>query len=96
MSILNYILKNILFFLSWVTILGFLSSCGSSGKFWDPADAKKVHPNVNERVKKNLEEGRGWSVNKALRKVKEVEELINSPALIHCGEPHWKYLIFCL
>mgnify|MGYP000566040959 CR=1 FL=1 len=34
---------------------GFLSSCG----IWDPADARKVSPNADERVRKNLEEGRG-------------------------------------
>ena len=34
-----------------------LNSCG---KIWDPADARKVSPNVEERVKKNLEEGKGW------------------------------------
>ena len=38
--------------------MSFLNSC-SGGKFWDPADARKVSPNVEERVKKNLEEGRG-------------------------------------
>ena len=38
--------------------MGFLNSC-SGGKFWDPADARKVSPQVDERVKKNLEEGRG-------------------------------------
>ena len=67
MSILNFIFKNKLFFLYGLVIVAFLSSCGSTGKFWDPADARKVHPNVNERVKKNLEEGRGWSVNKAIK-----------------------------
>ena len=40
-----------------------MSSC-SGGRFWDPADARKVPPNVNERVRKNLEEGRGFSINK--------------------------------
>ena len=35
------------------------------GKIWDPADARKVSPNVNERVKKNLEEGKGFSIAKA-------------------------------
>ena len=46
-------------------ILGLLSSC-SGGKFWDPADARKVPANVNERVRKNLEEGRGFSLGKAM------------------------------
>ena len=34
---------------------GFLSACG----IWDPADARKVPPSDDERVRKNLEEGRG-------------------------------------
>tara|TARA_B100001123_G_C15081565_1_gene935874 strand:- start:166 stop:690 length:525 start_codon:yes stop_codon:yes gene_type:complete len=41
----------------------FISSCGM-GKIWDPADARKVPANVNERVKKNLEEGKGFSIKK--------------------------------
>ena len=64
MSILNYAAKYILFFLYGLVILGLLSSC-SGGKFWDPADARKIPPNVNERVRKNLEEGKGFSLNKA-------------------------------
>ena len=36
-------------------LLSLVSSCG----IWDPADARKVSPNADERVKKNLEEGRG-------------------------------------
>ena len=60
MSILNCTVKYILFFLIGIIILGFLGSCG----IWDPADARKVPANVNERVRKNLEEGKGFSVNK--------------------------------
>lgn len=33
-----------------------LSSCG----IYKPSDARKVSPNANERVKKNMEEGRGF------------------------------------
>ena len=65
MSILNYSAKYILFFLYGLIILGLLSSC-SRGKFWDPADARKVPPNVNERVRKNLEEGKGFSIGKSM------------------------------
>ena len=61
MSILNYAAKYILFFLYGLVIIGLLGSCG----IWDPADARKVPPNVNERVRKNLEEGKGFSLNKA-------------------------------
>ena len=65
MSILNYIIKNTSIFLFGTLILSFLSSCGGIGKIWDPADARKVPSNVNERVKKNLEEGKGFSIIKA-------------------------------
>ena len=61
MSILNCTVKYILFFLIGIIILGFLGSCG----IWDPADARKVPANVNERVRKNLEEGKGFSINQA-------------------------------
>ena len=59
------IFKYIPNFFVGLVILGFLNSC-SGGKFWDPADARKVPANVNDRVKKNLEEGKGFSINKAL------------------------------
>ena len=67
MSILNYAAKYILFFLYGLVILALLSSC-SGGKFWDPADARKVPPNVNDRVRKNLEEGKGFSLSKATKR----------------------------
>ena len=38
-----------------IILLGFQNSCG----IWDPADARKVPPGADERVKKNLEEGKG-------------------------------------
>tara|TARA_B100000378_G_scaffold185530_1_gene150413 strand:- start:79 stop:666 length:588 start_codon:yes stop_codon:yes gene_type:complete len=62
MSILNCTVKYILFFLIGIIILGFLGSCG----IWDPADARKVPANVNERVRKNLEEGKGFSIGKSM------------------------------
>ena len=65
MSILNYIIKNTSIFLFGILILSFLSSCKGIGKIWDPADARKVPANVNERVQKNLEEGKGFSLKKA-------------------------------
>jgi hypothetical protein len=58
MSILNYTVKNILLILIGVVVLSFLSSCSG---IWDPADARTVPANVNERVKKNLEEGKGFT-----------------------------------
>ena len=38
-----------------ITTAFILTNCG----FWDPADVKDVPVNVNERVQKNIEEGRG-------------------------------------
>ena len=58
MVFLNYNLRKIFIILTGIAFLGFLNSC-SGGKFWDPADAREVSPQVDERVKKNLEEGRG-------------------------------------
>ena len=47
--------KKIYLVILTIFAFGFLSSCG----IWDPADARKVSPNADERVRKNLEEGRG-------------------------------------
>ena len=58
MSILYCVSKKITFFLTGLIILSFLGSCG----IWDPADARKVPSNSKERVKKNLEEGKGFSL----------------------------------
>jgi len=55
MTFLNYFQRKILFILVGIALLSFLSSCG----IYQPSDARKVSPNVNERVKKNLEEGKG-------------------------------------
>ena len=63
MIVLNYITKRILFFLSTIIIFSFLYSCG----FYSPSDARKVSPNSKERVKKNLEEGKGFSINKMMK-----------------------------
>ena len=62
MKFFNYIHQKIYFVLTGVVIFSFLSSCG----IWDPADARKVSPNANERVKKNLEEGKGLSFGKLM------------------------------
>ena len=65
MNILNYIHKNVSFLLLGILISIFLSSC-SGGKFWKPADARNTPANVNERVQKNLEEGKGMSIGKLM------------------------------
>ena len=48
-----------------ITIIGsfvFLNSCG----IYAPSDARKISPNSKERVKKNLEEGKGLSMKKMM------------------------------
>ena len=60
--ILNYNLRKIFIIFAGITLLGFLNSCG----IWDPADARKVSPNADERVKKNLEEGKGITLGGAI------------------------------
>ena len=60
MSFLNFIHKKISLLLVGVFILIFFNSCG----IYAPSDARKVSPNSKERVKKNLEEGKGMSMKK--------------------------------
>jgi len=60
MDISNDIPKKILSFIVGIIFLSLVSSCGSG--IWNPADARKVPANVNDRVKKNLEEGKGFTV----------------------------------
>ena len=59
MNFINCNLKKLFFVIVSIAFLIFLSSCG---KIWDPADARKISPNSKERVKKNLEEGKGISL----------------------------------
>ena len=63
MIVLNYFNKKILFFISIIVIFSFLNSCG----IYKPVDARKVSPNSKERVKKNLEEGKGISIGKMMK-----------------------------
>ena len=63
MSILNNINKKALVFLNAILIFCFLYSCG----IYKPVDARKVSPNAKERVKKNLEEGKGMSLGKMMK-----------------------------
>ena len=62
MGFFNYIPKRIIFFFTGIIILGFLSSCG----IYAPSDARTVSPNSKDRVKKNLEEGKGISFGKMM------------------------------
>ena len=47
----------------FLILIIFLSSCG----IYKPVDARKVSPNSKERVKKNLEEGKGMSIGKMMK-----------------------------
>jgi len=51
--------KKLTYIVATLVVLGLLNSCG----IWDPSDARKISPNVDERVKKNLEEGKATSVS---------------------------------
>ena len=63
MILFNFFHKKILFFLTCGIFFCFLYSCG----IYKPVDARKVSPNSKERVKKNLEEGRGISFGKMIQ-----------------------------
>ena len=62
MSLFNCMPKKIVFFITTILVFSFLNSCG----IYKPSDARKVSPNSKERVKKNLEEGKGISIGKLL------------------------------
>jgi len=63
MSFLNHTPRKIALFLNAILLLLFLTSCG--GGFLKPVDPN-VSANSKERVKKNLEEGRGISLGKMM------------------------------
>jgi len=58
MIYLNYIKKYLYHFVTGIIFIMALNSCG----IWDPADARKVSPNADERVRQNLEEGKGFTL----------------------------------
>ena len=62
MAILKYIHNKLGVLLAGALIMSLLNSCG----IYAPSDARKVSPNSKERVKKNLEEGKGFSFGSAL------------------------------
>ena len=47
------------FFIISVTLMLLLNACG----IYSPSDARKIPPNAAERTKKNIEEGRGFSLS---------------------------------
>jgi len=59
---LNFTTKKLLFISTIIIFFTFLYSCG----IYQPSDARKVSPNSKERVKKNLEEGKGISLGKIM------------------------------
>ena len=56
----NFQMKKISSTLLISLIVCFLTSC--SNEKWFNTDTRKISTNVDERVKKNLEEGKGWSL----------------------------------
>ena len=58
MFFFNFKREKVFLVLVGIALLGVLNTCG----IWDPADARKVSPNAKERVKKNLEEGKGFTL----------------------------------
>ena len=58
MFYLNYVHRTIFGILFGLVFLGLLNSCG----IYQPSDARVVSPNADERVKKNLEEGKGFTL----------------------------------
>jgi len=58
MIFLNYKPAKFFIFLLGVVILISSNSCG----IYKPVDARKVSPNADERVRKNLEEGKGFTL----------------------------------
>ena len=62
MFFINYIQKKFLIIFAGIILFVLSSGCG----MWDPADARKVSPNADERAKKNLEEGKGITLGSML------------------------------
>ena len=58
MIFLNFFYKKSALILAGIAFLCLINSCG----IYQPSDARKVSPNAQERVKKNLEEGRGFTI----------------------------------
>ena len=56
MIFLNYIHKKSIVILAGIALLCLLDSCG----IYKPVDARKVPASADERVKRNLEEGKGF------------------------------------
>ena len=55
-------LKKLLLLILSLALIGLLSSCG----IYKPSDARVVSPNVDERVKQSIQEGRGFRLGKGI------------------------------
>ena len=66
----SYLLKILLLFF----LVPLISNCG----IYKPVDARKVDPNVNKRVEKNIQEGRGFKVFSGKQKGGGVFEFASS------------------
>ena len=53
-------------FIVFISIFFTVISCAKEG-FFKPGDARKISPDPRERVKKNLEEGKGFRLNDAIK-----------------------------
>ena len=53
-------------FIILIVVFFSLSSCAKDG-FFKAGDARKISPDPRERVKKNLEEGKGFRINDAIK-----------------------------
>ena len=62
MILLNYIHRKSIVIISVIIALCLLNSCG----IYEPSDARTRSPNAQERVKQNLEEGRGITIGDAI------------------------------
>jgi len=58
MTFLNLFQKKFNIIFTAIIFSTFLNSCG----IWAPADARKIPANADERVRKNLEEGKGFTL----------------------------------
>ena len=67
--------------LSYFVIIFALNSCAKEG-FFKGGDARKISPDPRERVKKNLEEGRGFRLNDIGKKGNTNFEFASSNALL--------------
>ena len=91
----KFIIKKINFFLIIILVPIFLSSCkGPDGKFKLPGgDARKFPADPEERVKKNLEEGRGFRIWNTRTNPKAVCLILQ--VQMNYGEPHLIQSVLC-